>query len=79
MKKTTFTLIIIIIFFSSVISLYLLYYKFTISNSIELAGKYYDNKEYERSLDQIEFVLLRQPKNIPANELYRKILAKIKN
>ena len=77
MKKITFTLIIITIFFSLVISLYLLYYKFTISNSIELAGKYCDNKEYERSLDQIEFVLLRQPKNIPANELYRKILAKI--
>jgi tetratricopeptide (TPR) repeat protein len=74
MKKILFVLTCTVIFIGIFIAFLLLYNDYVISNSITLASRYYDDKEYDRSLNEIEFVLVREPKNIPANELYRKIL-----
>jgi tetratricopeptide (TPR) repeat protein len=77
MKKFVVALVIVVILIISISAFLLLYDRYVIDNSISLAESYFNNGEYDRSLNNIEFALLREPKNKPANELYRKILDKI--
>jgi hypothetical protein len=79
MKKIVFALITVILLILIIFLSFYLYHKYLITNTINPAEKYYEAIELDRSLNNLEIVLIKELKNSQTNERYNKILQKIKD